>query len=187
MKKIFIVLPIIMALTACGTTDKFGRIAEQEQKTRVKSQEKILDETPKWYNKIEVSNSAVFETGYGKSWDMDDADTYAMHNAYSRLCMTAGGKFQGQTKTYSSESENSRTQLNERVGKSYCPSVDLTGAYKTEVKRIVTPDGRVVSFVQLVLPTGDANILARARDAKAERELAMRRAPEAFKELDNNR
>ena len=186
MKKIFIVLPIVAALTACGTTDRFGKIAENERSTRVKSQERILDETPKWYNKIEVSNSAVYDTGFGASFNLDDSDTYARHNAYSRICMTAGGKFSGQTKTYSSESENSRVQLNERVGKSFCPSVDLTGVQLSDVKRIVTPDGKIITFVQIVLPTGDANILKRAKEAKAKRELAMTRAPEAFKELDKN-
>ena len=183
MKNIFIVLPIVAALTACGTTDVYQKRADNENKIRVKSAEKILDETPKWYNKIEVSNSAVFETGWGNSWNMDDADHYATNNAWSRLCMTAGGKFQGQTKTYSSESEKSRTQITERVGKSSCPSVDLTGVTTTQVKRIVTPDGRFVSFVQVVLPTGDANILRKAKEAQAEREVAMKRAPEAFKEL----
>ena len=53
-----------------------------------------------------------------------------------------------------------------------------------QVKRIVTPNGKINTYVLIVLPTGDANILKRAKEAHAERELAMKRAPEAFKELD---
>jgi hypothetical protein len=40
--------------------------------------------------------------------------------------------------------------------------------------------------VLIVLPTGDANILRKAKEAQAERTLAMKRAPEAFKELEKN-
>jgi hypothetical protein len=115
---------------------------------------------------------------------MSDADAYAKTDAYGKLCMTAGGKTNQQTKIYSSEGENSRTQLNERVTKSVCPNVDLTGVQQDQVKRIVTPNGKINTYVLIVLPTGDANILKRAKEAHAERELAMKRAPEAFKELD---
>ena len=71
-----------------------------------------------------------------------------------------------------------------RQTKSYCPGVDLTGVEQNAIKRIVTPDGRVNTYVLVVLPTGDANILRKAKEAHAEREIAMRRAPEAFKEID---
>ena len=37
----------------------------------------------------------------------------------------------------------------------------------------------------IALPTGDANVLKRAKEAHAERESALKRAPQAFKELDN--
>jgi hypothetical protein len=186
MKKTLLLIPIVTMMSACsilGTTDQYGKIADNQRSIREESAKKILKETPDWYNKIEVSNSAVFDTGMGTSFNMDDADTYARHNAYSRLCMTAGGKFSGQTKTYSSETENTRSQFNERVGRSFCPSVDLTGVQTHNVKRIYTPEGKIITFIQVVLPTGDANILRKAKDAAKEREQMAARAPEAFKEL----
>ena len=89
-----------------------------------------------------------------------------------------------QTKLYSAEGERSRTQVNERVTKASCPNVDLTGVRREAVEQFVTADGRINTYVLMALPTGDANVLKRAKEAHAERELALKRAPEAFKELD---
>jgi hypothetical protein len=115
---------------------------------------------------------------------MADADAYAKNDAYGKLCMAAGGKTSSMTKTYSSEGENSRTQLNERATKSACPGVDMTGVQQEQIKRVVTPNGKFNTYVLIALPTGEANILKKAKEAHAEREAAGKRAPEAFKELD---
>jgi hypothetical protein len=186
MKKTLLLVPIVAMLTACGTTDRFAKVANMENDRRVNSQERILDKTPDWFNKLPVSTSAVYESGFGSSFNMSDADAYAKTDAYGKLCMTAGGKTSQQTKIFSSEGENSRTQLNERVTKSFCPNVDLTGVQQDQIKRIVTPNGKVNTYVLIVLPTGDANILRKAKEAQAERTIALKRAPEAFKELEKN-
>ena len=184
MKKTLLLIPIVAMLAACGTTDKYGKIAEQEQKNRVKSAEKILDKAPKWCDKLPESSSAVYECGFGSSFNKADSLSYASAEAYGIICMTAGGRTSQQTKMYSSEGERSRTQVNERATKSSCPSVDLTGVRREKVEQFVTADGKINTYVLVALPTGDANILKRAKEAHAERELAMRRAPDAFKELD---
>jgi len=184
MKKTLLILPLVAMLAACGTTDKYGKIAEQEQKTRVSSQEKILDKAPKWCDKLPESSSAVYECGFGSSFSKADSLAYASAEAYGIICMTAGGRTSQQSKLFSSEGERSRTQVNERATKSYCPSVDLTGVRRENVVQFVTPDGRINTYVLIALPTGDANILKRAKEAHAERELALKRAPDAFKELD---
>lgn len=184
MKKLLLTLPLLALVTACGTTDPYAKRAEQERDLQVRTQERILDKTPSWYNNVPVSASAVYEAGFGSSFSMADADAYAKNDAYGKLCMAAGGKTSQMTKTYSSEGENSRTQINERATKSACPNVDLTGVEQKEIKRIVTPNGKFNTYVLVVLPTGDANILRKAKEANRERELAMQRAPEAFKELD---
>jgi len=186
MKKTLLLIPILAMLTACGTTDPYGKRADMERERQVASQERILDKAPKWMSELPISNSAVYEAGFGSSFNISDADAYAKADAYSKICMAAGGKTSAQTKVYSTEGENSRTQINERVAKSYCPSVDLTGVEQKEIKRIVTPNGKITTYVLVVLPTGDANVLRKAKDAQAERQLAMKRAPEAFKELDKN-
>ena len=186
MKKLLMITPLVAMLAACGTTDPYGKRADMERERSVETQEKILDKTPDWFNKVPVSSSAVYEVGFGSSFNMTDADNYAKADAYGKICMTAGGKTSQQTKIYSSEGENSRTQLNERVTKAYCPSVDITGVEQKEIKRIVTPNGKINTYVLIALPTGDANILRKAKDAQREREIAMKRAPEAFKEMEKN-
>ena len=184
MKKFLMIVPIIAGLTACGTTDVYQKRAENERELNVRTQERILDKTPDWYNKVPISSSAIFEVGFGSSFSMADADAYAKNDAYGKLCMAAGGKTSKMTKTYSSEGEHSRTQINERAIKSFCPAVDLTGVEQKEIKRIVTPNGKINTYVLIVLPTGDANVLRKAKEAQSERELALRRAPEAYKELE---
>jgi len=104
---------LIALLAACGTTDPYAKRAEQERDLQVRTQERTLDKTPSWYNNVPVSSSAVYEAGFGSSFSMADADAYAKNDAYGKLCMTAGGKTSQMTKTYSSEGENSRTQINE--------------------------------------------------------------------------
>jgi hypothetical protein len=184
MKKTLLLIPIVAMLAACGSTDPYTKRANMERERQVVSQERILDKTPDWYNKLPVSSSAVYESGFASSFNMSDADMYAKTDAYGKLCMAAGGKTSQQTKVYSSEGENSRTQINERVTKSFCPNVDLTGVEQSQIKRVITPNGKFNTYVLIVLPTGDANILRKAKEAHAEREVALKRAPEAFKELD---
>jgi hypothetical protein len=184
MKKLLMIVPVIAMLAACGTTDPYAKRAEMERNIRVSTQEKILDKTPDWFGKLPSSTDAVYEAGFGSSFNMADADAYAKNDAYSKICMTAGGKTSAMTKTYSSEGESSRTQLNERASKSACPGVDMTGVEQREIKRIVTPNGKINTYVLVALPTGDANVLKKAKEAHAEREVAMKRAPEAFKELE---
>ena len=183
MKKFLMVVPLVAMLAACGTTDKFAKIADQERERQVAEQQRILDKVPSWYNKLPSSTDAVYEAGFGSSFNMADADAYAKNDAYGKICMTAGGKTSQMTKTYASEGENSRTQINERATKSVCPGVDLTGIRQEDVVRIQAGK-KIHTYVLVALPTGDANVLRKAKEAHAERELAMKRAPEAFKELD---
>ena len=188
MKKTLLLLPIVAVLTACGTfssKESYDKRADEQRKQQADAQQKVLDKTPDWYNKVPTSSNAVYESGFGSSFNMADADAYAKTDAYSKLCMAAGGKTSQQTKVFSTEGENSRTQVNERATKSFCPNVDLTGVEQREIKRIQAGN-RIHTYVLVALPTGDANILRKAKEAQQEREIALRRAPEAFKELERN-
>ena len=184
MKKFLMIVPLVAMLTACGTTDVYQKRAEAEREHKVKVQEKILDKAPDWYFKVPTSSSAVFEAGFGSSFNPSDAVAYAKNDAYGKICMAAGGKTSQQTKTYSMENQSSRSQTNERATKSFCPNVDLTGVEQRDIKKFVTADGRVNAYVLVALPTGDANILKRAKEQNRYNEIAAQRAPEAFKELD---
>lgn len=182
--KALILIPIVAILAACGTTDPYAKRAEAEREQRVKTNEKILNKAPDWYFKTPLSNSAVYEAGFGSSFNPADAVAYAKNDAYGKICMAAGGKTSQQTKTYSLEGENSRAQTNERVTKSFCPGVDLTGIEQKEMIKFVTANGKVNAYVLVALPTGDANVLRTAKDQRRLQDQADKRSTEAFKELN---
>lgn len=184
MKKFLMFVPMVAMLAACGTTDQYAKRAEAERERRIEVQEKILKKAPDWYYKVPASSSAVFEAGFGSSFNPSDAVAYAKNDAFGKICMTAGGKTSQMTKTYSTESESSRAQTNERATKSFCPSVDLTGVEQRDIVTFVTPNGKVNAYILVALPTGDANVLKRAKEQHRLQEMAAQRAPDAFKELD---
>jgi len=178
-----ILLPILAALTACGTTDPYGKRAEQEQRRQARAIEQSIDKAPKWMFELPVSSSAVFENGTAVSGDWMMADAKAKATAYGKICMMAGGTASQQTKIYRTDSEVTSTELSEQAIKTGCKSVDLTGV-EVKDKKVVQEGNRYRVYVLVVLPTGDANILRKASDARKQRDLAEKRAPEAFKEME---
>ncbi len=183
MKNVFILLPIIAVLTACGTSDPYAKRAEQERERREKVTERVIDKAPKWMTELPVSKNAVFEAGTAVSADFSMADQKAKADAYGKICMTAGGTASQRTKIYRTDSESASTEFSEMALRSSCKEVDLTGVEVKEVKRI-NEGGRFRTYVLVALPTGDANVLKRAKDAARQREIAAARAPQALKELD---
>jgi hypothetical protein len=138
-------------------------------------------------SKVPSSANAIYENGTAISSDLGMADSKALAMAYGKVCMAAGGTASQQTKMYRTESEATSTELSELALKSACASVDLTGVEVKEVKRIAE-GSRYRTFVLVALPTGEANVLKRAKEAQAMREAQIKyandRAPEAFKEMD---
>ena len=183
MKKIFILLPIVAALTACGTSDPYQKRAEQEYERREKLAERVIDKAHKWMTELPVSKSAVYEAGTAVSADFSMADQKAKADAYGKICMTAGGTASQRTKVYKADTANASSEVSEMVLRTSCNEVDLTGVEVKE-KKIISEGSRYRAYVLVALPTGDANILRRAKDQQRINELAAQRAPEAFKELD---
>jgi len=181
--KSLLLLPIVAILAACGTTDPYGKRADQERERQERYVERSIDKAPKWMFELPTSSSAVFESGTAVSGDWMMADAKAKATAYSKICMMAGGTASQQTKIYRTDSEATSTELSEQAIRTGCKSVDLTGVEVKEVKH-VAEGTRYRTYVLVVLPTGDANLLRKYKDAQRQRELAANRAPEAFKELD---
>ena len=193
MKKVFLLAPIVVALTACGTigtSDPYAKRAEIEREIPVKNVEHTLDKMPSWMSKVPTSANAVYENGTAVSSDLGMADNKALTMAYGKICMTAGGSASQQTKMYRTESESTSTELSELALKSACKNVDLTGIEVKEIKRIAEGN-RYRTFVLIALPTGEANVLKRAKEAQANREAQIKyaneRAPEVFKEMDGEK
>ena len=75
------------------------------------------------------------------------------------------------------------TEASELAVRSICPDVDITGVETTELKHIAE-GGRIRTYILVALPIGGANTLRKESDARQEREKALQRAPEAFREVD---
>lgn len=185
MKKSLLLLPLVVALAACSSTDPYAKRAEESRERQEKSVERALDKAPKWMTELPKSSSAVYENGTAVSGDMAMSVNKAKTLAFGKICMAAGGTVQQQSKIYMTDTETASTELSELAIKSSCRGVDITGVEVVETKMIA--DGpRFRTYVLVALPTGDANALVKARDARNQRRIAEVRSREAFREMDRD-
>ena len=183
MKKALLLLPIVALLAACGTTDPYGKRAEQERARQEKYVERTIDKAPDWMVKVPTSASAIYSSGTSSSGDFSMAVHKAKADAYAKICMSAGGTASQRTKIYKADSATTSSELSEMIIRTQCKEVDITGV-ETADKKIISEGNRYRAYVLIVLPTGDANVLKRSKEQQKLNEEAARRAPEAFKELD---
>ena len=187
MKKIFIVLPIVVALTACGTTDVYQKRADNAREYDEKAIDQALKKRPEWMAKLPVSNSAIFAAAEGSADSYNMAVHMARTNALTDLCYSADGKVSSQTKQF--ETGSSKSSSIEKVTRTNCNSVDVTGNETYGAKDVgenplvIRTGSKFTAFVLLALPTGDANVQRKYKDGlkRDERELAAKE--QAFKEL----
>ena len=184
MKKILLLVPVIAVLAACGTTDPYQKRADNERERQERYVERSIDKAPKWMFEPPLSNSAVYEAGTAVSADFSMADHKAKADAYGKICMAAGGTASQRTKIYRTDSDKASTEFSEMAMRTSCKEVDLTGVEVKEIKR-VSEGTRYRVYVLVALPTGDANILRKAKEEAKQRQVAAARQEQAFKELDN--
>ena len=184
MKKILLLVPVVAILAACGTTDPYQKRADNERERQERYVERSIDQAPKWMFEPPLSNSAVYEAGTAVSADFSMADTKAKADAYGKICMAAGGTASQRTKIYKTDSDKASTEFSEMAMRTSCREVDLTGVEVKEIKR-VSEGTRYRVYVLVALPTGDANILRKAKEEAKQRQFAAGRQEQAFKELDN--
>jgi hypothetical protein len=187
MKKIFIVLPIVVALTACGTTDVYQKRTDNAREYDEKAIDQALKKRPEWMAKLPISSSAVFAAAEGSADSYNMAVHMARTNALTDLCYSADGKVSSQTKQF--ETGSSKSSSIEKVTRTNCNSVDVTG-YETygakdvgENPLVIRTGSKFTAYVLVALPTGDANVQRKYKDGlkRDERELAAKE--QAFKEL----
>lgn len=184
MKKVLTIVPLVAMLAACGTTDPYAKRADAERQRQERYVERTIDQAPKWMIQTPVSNSAVYAAGTSVSGDYSFAFQKAKADAYGKICMAAGGTASQRTKVYKADTAQSSSEMSEMVLRTSCKEVDLTGVEITERK--IIPEGtRYRAYVLVALPTGDANVLRKAKEQAKLQEQVAKRAPEAFKELDN--
>lgn len=183
------VIVISSLLTACGTTDPYMKRAESERKYEEAAIDKALDAAPKWMDQLPSSGSAVFGNGEGRADSRNMAVEVALSNARSMICYNADGQVSSQTKDF--QTQSSKTSNVERVTRSNCNNVDITGAelasgYGPNPK-VIRTGTKYTAFVLLALPTGDANVQRKYKDDRKREEREAARAEKAFTELPPNK
>ena len=184
--KIIFAVTIASILSACSTTDTFDKRADAERSRNDKAVERAIDKAPKWMSELPKSGNAVYANGSAVSRDFSMADMKAKLIAFSSICMAAGGEVDKNAKMYLTDTEDTSTERSEVAIRSMCRGVDVSGTEIVETVRL-PENGRFRSYVLVALPTGDANAIAKCKDARRAAEDARVRSDKAFKELDDRR
>jgi predicted lysophospholipase L1 biosynthesis ABC-type transport system permease subunit len=185
MKRTLALLPLVAALSACGTfsSDPYEKRAERERERQEASAARAIDKAPKWMTDLPKSDSAIYQNGTAVSPDMGMSVNKAKTMAFGKLCMAAGGRVSQQSKIFRMDSEIASTEQSELAIKSSCPGVDISGAEVVET-RMIQDGGRIRTYVLVALPTGEANAIQTRRDQQAQRRQAEQRSREAFREME---
>ena len=184
MKKVFAILALAAAVSACTTTpsDTYDKRVDAERVRREAAVEKSIDRAPKWMSELPVSANAVYANGSAVSQDMSMATDKAKLFAYGKICMAAGGRVSQQSKIFMMDNTDASYETSEVAIRGVCPDVDITGVEIKEVKR-VAEGTRFRSYVLVALPTGDANALKKQKEQQKMQSLAAGRGRQAFQEL----
>lgn len=184
--KVIFIAVMAMTMAACSTTsDKFDKRADAERERQVKYAERAIDKAPAWMEKVPSSDSAVYANGTSVSRDMEMARTKAKLMAMGKICMSAGGKVDQQSKVFMMDTENGSSELSETAIRSMCPQVDVTGVEIVDTKTIAE-GSRFRSYVLVALPMGEANKLQARKDSNRARRAAEVRSVTANREMDDN-
>lgn len=184
MKKLFWISPIIVILAGCGTTDRYEKRAELERERQEKAVDLAISKAPKWMSKLPESKDAVYANGTAVSRDFAMADEKAKVIALSKICMSAGGEVDKNSKVYMNDTNSVSTENSETAIRSMCRRVDVTGAEVVEAVH-VSENGRFRTYVLMSLPMGIANQLQIRKDQIRANENSRAQSDKAFKELDN--
>lgn len=187
MKKLILLAPIVVILAACSSSpkDPYERRVYHDEQRREKAAEQAIDRAPKWMTDLPVSKSAVYQNGTAVSPDYSMAVSKAKTVAFGKICMSAGGRVNQQSKIYQTDSENASTEFSELAIKTYCPGVDISGVeVAAEGIKVIPENGRFRAYVLIALPIGEANGIQKVTDARNQRRLAETRSRESFKEME---
>lgn len=184
MNKLFLALPLVSVLVACGTTDPYEKRANSERERQDKAVERAIDRAPKWMTKLPESKDAVYANGTAVSRDFAMADEKAKVIALSKICMSAGGEVDKSSKVYMNDTESFSAENSETAIRSMCRRVDVTGAEVVETVH-TAENGRFRTYVLMSLPMGDANLLLDRKDKIRMRENSRVQSEKAFRDLEN--
>ena len=183
MKK-FLLIPIVAALTACGSTGyNFDKRADADRERQEKYVNRSLDQAPKWMTEVPESKSAIFAAGSAVSGDLSMADEKAKMIALGKICTTSGGTVDKRSRVYRLDTDKASTERSELAIQSACRRIDVTGVQIVEIKRI-SEGNRYRTYVLVALPLGDANILRSEKDQRELEKSTKQNSDRLFNEIN---
>lgn len=189
MKKLLTLAAVALSLTACSTTKPVEPVAVAPRAAPISSPQeaaaqRVIDNVPEWFIDVPKKDNVIFAVGDGVSGSLSGAIGNARANAFEGICQAAGGKVRSQTKVFRQDTESSSTSVTTTAIRSLCPDVDVTGAV-VEKRQVIRDGNRFRAYVLVALPMGEANTLARTKQADKIQEKALDAREREFKELDS--
>jgi len=183
MKKSFVMLPLVLALTACGSL-KYG--VELESKSPFTSSPKTGDEVkyPSWYTE-KYKDGALYAVASEYSKDMQFAVDKATLSAKRNLASNFSSHVSAMMKDYATEVGEDSSVMREidRTTKLIVNKVNLVGIQKTNFKIEHEKEG-YRAWIQLRYSVDDTNKLLMA-EIKRNRQLETKlSASKSFRELE---
>jgi hypothetical protein len=185
MKKLFTLLPIVAVMAACSSVpkDPYERQAYEQNARQEKYVDRAIDQAPKWMTELPKSTSAIYASGSAVSSDLGMADEKAKLMAVGKVCMSAGGEVDKQSKLFRADVGEQSTENSEMAIRAMCRTVDISGVEIAEVKRI-SEGAKFRTYILVALPVGEANAIQKRKDGIAVQKRAEARSTQAFTEMD---
>lgn len=188
MKRLILTSITAAILAGCSSTpsDRYERRAYEERQRQSAEVKSALSNAPKWMFELPRSDSAVYANGSAVSRDMAMSANKAKTVAFGKICVAAGGRVDQQSSVFQSDRDDISVELSEMAIRSFCPSVDISGAEVVET-RMVAEGNRFRSYVLVALPTGAANTIQRSNEQRSARQQTEQRNQSIMRDMDANR
>jgi hypothetical protein len=188
MKPLVLVPLLVAVLSGCASkpSDRYDRRVYEERQRQTEEVKSAISNAPRWMTELPRSDSAVYENGTAVSRDMAMAVNKAKTIAYGKVCVSAGGRVDQQSRMFMTDREDTSVEISELAIRSFCPAVDISGAETVET-RMVAEGNRFRAYVLIALPTGEANTIQRANRQRELRRSAEQQQESTARDLDRNR
>lgn len=187
MKKILSIVAICAVMTACSTTPPPAPVAVAPVRMSVSPQEasaqRVIEAVPEWFLNVPKKDNVIYAVGDGFSGSLSGALGNARANAFEGICQSAGGTVRSQTKVFRQDTEQSSVSVSTTAIRNLCADIDVSGA-NVEKREVIRDGNRFHAYVLVAFPLGEANVIARTKQADKLAEKALSAREREFKELD---
>ena len=185
MKKVLIVLPLVLAMTACSSLKYSQDFAIEAPKIGTSPGDEV--NYPDWYTKKD-DDKALYSVASEYSSDMQFAVDKAMLSGKRELASNFSSHINGMLKDYAAEigdSSDSVIRDIDRTTKLVVSQVNLVGVQRTNMKIVHEKTG-YRAFVKLRYATDDSNKILLSEIKKNSKLKAKLQASKSFQEMEES-